>query len=483
MRQAILKGYMYMYDTIKKRFIDAQQYHGLNTHASIKLTRLLMQFGKWLMNNEYPVAILGHMPIVATRGVLDNGFNTYWKIFLSETGCVEPVCTSDDFGPFNKNEYIKETQMYSNRNYTKPAYVVFMQGIQGSGKSTVGEYVRVMLEERGIKTIIVEQDRFYGCTAACQGFLYHSIKDENGPDVIIITRCNTNVSQYRRYLDICHELPSIVIFTTALHMDELYLAISLSGVINRSSNGDLVMIGRKEYTIESSADMIIQNFKDFKKNDITNDYNIYHLNSELLDKAKIAVKRIDHFIDFVKSNFKELHELRLSIHDIADQLFKIIMDTITGVTKNIVYKPTPMYIGMAVKTEDKLFLESIIKKHNHIINYVHSATYLTHCTQLFLGGKKTVPTNGVFCKPLDSIDATINALVIRKTDGACAFRITNDSLMIHDKQLKMDQQSHITGIIPITEKPMISNKIVNKTDDSVIIIPFNYELVLTGFYA
>jgi hypothetical protein len=69
----------------------------------------------------------------------------------------------------------------------------------------------------------------------------------------------------------------------------------------------------------------------------------------------------------------------------------------------------------------------------------------------------------------------INALVIRKSDGACAFRITPQ---IDDTK----ENLHITARIPSDAKPMISNSFVGLIDDTVQIIQMSVPIKLTGFW-
>ena len=383
MRQSIMKGYSHMVDSVKKRFIDAQKYHGLNTDKSIIMCNQLNRFGFWLMNKEYPVSVLGHVPVNSIRGCLTNGFSHYWNQYLAETGEVEQVFTFEDFGDFDECAFASSTEPYVSRNYTNPAIVLFLQGLQGSGKSTLGEYVKLELEKTGKKVVIVEQDRFSGCTISCQGFLAHNIKNSLGPDIILVTRCNANPKQYERYLQICHKLPALVAFAVPHCVDELYLGVCLEGVLNRSSSGDLMLVGRKEYSIEEATEFIFGNYRDFKRYctlglpnaqskqildctlerpnaqskqildctlgskrpnaqskqilDCTdNEFHVYTPNNKLLTESKeaysqsVKTKNNKVFTDWVASNKDELHRIRCSIPDLSNEIIKIIIKASNG---------------------------------------------------------------------------------------------------------------------------------------------------------
>lgn len=161
MRQIIMRGYAHLED-IRTRFVAAADYHELNTAASVRITHQLYNFGLWMMNKDYPTKVLNVVPVQAVRGSLPNGFALYWKEYREETGDPEIVVTESDFGRFDEGEYLNQTQLYPRRDELKAPLVVFIQGLQGSGKSTVG----ALLKERLDACKIVEQDVTWGDTLA-----------------------------------------------------------------------------------------------------------------------------------------------------------------------------------------------------------------------------------------------------------------------------------------------------------------------------
>lgn len=329
MRQSILKGYNHMIDSVTKRFVDAQEYHGLNTNASIRMCCQLIRFGFWLMNKEYPVAVLDVKQINAIRGMLDNGFSKYWQMFLSETGESEQMFVLEDFGSFDKKVFLSNVQPYENRTKLNPALVVFFQGLQGSGKSTIAQNIQSMLKEKGTEVSIVEQDRFYGCTVSTQGYLYHCIRNVSAPNIILISRCNVSPVQYSRYLEMCKKLPTKVIFVSPASVDELYLSVCISGIFNRSASGDNLLIGRKEYSVEESTKFIVQNYRDFVVSDSSFKIGFHATNDKLLSDAKshlLACKVDDYkpLTNWIQENLKKLHDLRYSVDAISDQIIRII---------------------------------------------------------------------------------------------------------------------------------------------------------------
>ena len=474
MRQIILKGYKEI-ESIVKRFIQAQSYHGLGTMASIRVTKQLIDFAMWMISKSYPCSILGIQPVSSVRGNLVNGFNNYWKQFLQETNTSEIDICYDDFGIFNEKEYIMNSTLYIKRSFADPAIVVFIQGIQGSGKSTVAHKVCEKLTSSGINCSYLEQDMFWGDTLACQGALYHMVSNKMGPKVIIVSRCNVNEKQYKRYLDIIAKLPCIVTFVTPQNIDPLYLMISLTGILNRSNKGDNLMVGRFEYGIEEVVRFTLANYKEFEPMD----NNLFQTHTNNIDMLTLATEAMDtNIIQFIQTNMDILHSLRLPINTIATQIIDIIQNTINGSNSYIITQHLPSYIGLAVYEFDRFNLTTMVNKY---IPDANNKLYIHHCTLVFLGGKKQVPVDLSMVKPGQKVTAMIDAIVVRKIDNAGAFRIKN--LRFGDIIFNLPNTPHITAKIPLDENPMCSNSFVGLNDDTVNIIEMTYELELVAFRA
>ena len=484
MRQIILKGYKEI-ESIQQRFIQAQKYHGLGTKASIRVTKQLIDFAFWMMSKNYPCSILGIQPVSAVRGNLINGFNNYWKQFLQETNTPEISIEYDDFKSFDEVEYLTSTALYTKRSFAEPAIVVFMQGLQGSGKSTIANWVCKELQSTGITSSYIEQDMFWGDTLACQGALYHLVSNELGPKVIIVSRCNVNEKQYKRYIDILTKLPCIITFATPKSIDSLSLMVSLSGILNRSNIGDNLMVGRFEYPIKDVVKFTLDNFKDFEPGTLINQYQTHLTNNqELLALTNEAMTESDSIIQFIQTNKDMLHSLRLPINTIGTQIIDIIQRTIYGNNTHVVTQPKPSYIGLAVSKSDRVTLTSVINKLVHSLNLniddIDYTIYIHHCTLIFLGGKIPVPIEISQVKPGQKVTAIIDALVIRKSDNATAFRIK--SLTFNGNQFNLPNTPHITAKIPNNENPACSNSFVGLTNDTVIVIDFIHQMELVGFW-
>lgn len=473
MRQNLLRGYKEI-EFITKRFVDAQSYHGLNTDASVEITQQMMRFGLWMMSKSYPVSVLGIQPVKSVRGQLNNGFCVYWDQFLVETSSQEIHLNPNDFGPFDVQAYLNRTTPYAKRTYTSPAIVVFVQGLQGSGKSSLGNLACELLAQQGIKATYIEQDVFWGDTLSCQGALYHAIAQADGPDVIFVTRCNVCPMQFRRYVDIALKLPVIVTFATPQTINALYLMISLSGIVKRSNTGDSLMVGRFEYPIAQVVEFTKKNFDEFVPQSSINVFTTHTNNQELLAQAMQATT-IPQIVSFVQTNLEKLDQLRVDLKTIATQIVNIALDTMHGLNTDIVVNPTPNYVGLAVSNEDKQVLKEFVAQYGDhtFVNYNH------HCTLMFLGGKTKLSTQTTI-PPGKKADVTIDALIVRKSDNACAYRIK--TIMISDQNYQLKQTPHITARLPKNEKPTVSNSFVGLTNDSVYIVPFVRTLSVTCFW-
>ena len=117
---------------------------------------------------------------------------------------------------------------------------------------------------------------------------------------------------------------------------------------------------------------------------------------------------------------------------------------------------------------DTGILESILDAHS-----VKGVTYLHHMTTHFCEKGKSIPGNTIL--PGQKLERMINALVIRKSDGAAAFRISPE-------QGDSKDNLHITARIPSGLTPVVSNSFVGLADERVKIIPMTIPVKLTGFW-
>lgn len=498
MRQCLLRGYKCIED-VKKRFIEASDYHGLNTEASIRVTKKLMDFGFWMMNKMYPCKVLGHLEVKSVRGVLPNGFNIYWREFLDETKTEDITFTNDDFnGTFSEELYINSNDilLYQIKDIHKRPIVLFIQGLQGSGKSSMAEYIKLTMTDMSIKTKIIEQDQYYGDTAAAQGALYHFSQMIGGPDLIIVSRCNVNPKHYNKYLSISNYNRCRVLFCSPDKVDLNYFIVSLSGLFKRSINGDSIMIGRFENPFDEVYEWVLKNFTAFKLKNNSIKYYMYN-NSAMLDNiASIYSTDVEKFKNTISKNWKIVDQTRNNIAVVCRPIIDAILNTVNGnlryIHRNTVYKygksTVPTYIGLFLDEVDRNNLTSLC------IGYIHKygcplrpsikyKAYCEHLTQYYLGNKGSIPESAV--PEFEKRYVHISSLVIRKKDSAMAFNVDQVFHIRDNKKIIIPtkERPHITAYLPVGIRPMESNLFITNRDKTVVdIIPLDITMLTTSIW-
>jgi len=435
------------FEGLMTRFVATADYHGLGTEAAIRFTQQLFDFAIWMgITKGYPAAALGHQPVVATRGVLPNGFNNYWQEFLAETGAMEISFTQEDFVEFNKVEYLgaPELDVFP---VTTPGKCLFMQAIQGTGKSTVANLLQGPYVD---SPVIVEQDLCWGDTKVAQfQLMWHLLR---GRDVVV-SRCNTNTKQYKAYLKIAIDIGAKVFFATGSNTaSPLYLAVALAGVKHRSTEGDNMMVGRREYPMKEVAKFTTANWKDFKA--VPNAVVIpsFRLDTVLEKQATTALKT-NNMVKFVESHQMELMALRLPLAEVVAG-YQILFDSPPPeaiLTKTIA---DTTYVGLVVVNRAPLVnavktLDPNFRKKDKIV--------CGHLTQVF--NPKKVP--GIIPVPVgEQCMVTIDALVIRDKDGASAFRVSRVTDSNGSDVKIASGKPHITAMLAGGSKPADSRSFV-----------------------
>jgi hypothetical protein len=437
---------------LMNRFVEASDYHGLGTDASIRFTRLLFDFVIWMgITKGYPASVLDHQPVIATRGVLPNGFNNYWQEFLTDTGTTEISFSPEDFCEFNKVEYMNAPQLEVFSHHL-PGKCLFMQAIQGSGKSTVANSLR--------NVVRVEQDMCWGCTKVAQfQLMWHLL---HGRDVVV-SRCNVNPKQYQAYLKIAMDIGAQVFFAASNDTSSpLYLATALAGVIARSTEGDMMMVGRCEYPMEEVVKFTTGNWKDLKVEPTAVVIPSFRMDSDLEAQSATALKK-NTLSKFVESHSAKLMALRLPLETVVSNYQNLFDATpTTAIMAKSIADTT--YVGLQVV--DRRPLVAVVKALDPDYRSKDKVV-CEHLTQIFNPGKHpgTVPvSNGEECTVI------VEALVIREKDGASAFRVSRviDSSG-HDIKIASGKP-HITAMLARGSKPADSCQFVF-SEEGVRVIP------------
>lgn len=465
-----------IYDKYKTRIVHMKDYHGLNTEAAIYATRIAFSFIEWLFVDQMlPCKCVDFNPIEAVRGNLGKekiGFAYWWGRFVEATGH-DIEFNPDHFkGDFDEDVYLNSPvlRVFPDIPVEKQTTVLFIQGIQGSGKSvTAHELINIGFSH-------VEQDVCYGDTNTCQFLLSWYLR--MGCNVVV-SRCNANSKQYQRYLDIAHRMHSKVLFVCSTAIKSpLYAATSLAGVLNRSSEGDKVLVGRKELNFTDVVEFTCKNWKSMTPHTQALCLPTYEHDEYLETEATAAISS-GNFAEFVVTNQQRLMALRIPLGDTVRAIECFISDPPKA---NIVNRPIgkTLYIGFHVHSKDR---EELVKITGN--PEIAGRIYCDHVTQAFKPKLPLVSKNqegkciepGI---PGNQYTIMIDALVVDRTSGSSAFRV-NSILNAEGNQMQVITGiPHITAFVAEGHKPVESIGFVLKSDDSVTIHELDEVLSVRG---
>jgi hypothetical protein len=243
--------------------------------------------------------------------------------------------------------------------------------------------------------------------------------------------------------------------------------ISLAGVINRSKNGDKLMVGRFEVGVNDVVSFTKGNYDSYQRHPKAIYYETHRNDQELLDGAKSVYKKgANDVISFINTNYERLMALRLPLDDVCKPFLE------PSIKDDIVVSENPIYIGAILSNDDQVVLMDFVEK--HVPEQVGFTKYLHHMTQRYIGGKMPKVLDCTPFMPGETIMRHICALVVRKSDKASAFRIS---------PFPGDAPNfHITAKLPSGLKPMASNSFVGLNDDTVNVFKMDYPIEMTGFW-
>lgn len=483
MRQVLLRGYACVED-IRNRFVDVADYHGLNTDASIRLTHQLYQFAMWMMNKDLPTTVLSVLPVESVRGTLGhNGFHHYWHAFLTETSAPDIEITESDFeGSFEHVRYLKQTELYPDRDETKAPLVVFVQGLQGSGKSTLG----AALKQHVAGSTIVEQDVCYGDTRAAQGQLYHRASDGHHR-LILVTRCNLSPDQYVKYLTIAHERGCPVVFIGPRSYDPLYLAVSFAGILQRSTEGDQLMMGRRECPIEQVYDFVFKNYRGGVIHPNAFLFDTHQPHTGLLKEASSTYVNKQRFLQFVKSNKEQLLALRTSCQDKLTHIMSFLSPMLRapgsfGNSPQLVRPSRVTFVRFVLNLKDKRALRQWVEK-EFPIQSDQSQSYTYYCDHVTQHISKEGRPKFTLVPAHQTVMASIDYAIYRESDGSVAFHIRALKTEDGNDVLVDSGVPHLTARLPDGMKPFSAIRLVlEKEQSGMRRVPFSAELELICLY-
>ena len=520
-RQKIIGGFRNMYNIIE-RFIDAAKYHGLNTNASIRITKQLLTFGYWLMNNNYPGFVLNVIRDDRFHNGLLNGFAPYWDMYLNDNPIdhteitITPTDFATDSNLFNPDAYksaIMCNLTYQHKTVANMPIVVFFQSIQGSGKSFIADSICQYLNDTiGNGTAIrLEQDQYMGCTASTQGRLFHLIRYRNtylfnsdnssdssdssdsnnsnylGDNInlkyVFISRCNANYKQYAQYLNICYEVGAPIKFinfedsiTSIGFMSSLYNIIHRSGGIY---NINKLLLGYTQLRFVDVIKALYGNILTFEPHYTSYVVNLYKhsksylsvdLTFEIFNKTystqfdTIEGKK-DNLYQYIYTFINTDYDRRSQIlTEIRRPIIDIIHDIIDFINSPLKFAhPTHInYIGIFIDDKSREFLDIIVKQYWNKYNFNKYNKYIDHITVYHSSnGDKNF-----LCSDLPPTNTKctfeIDTLIIRKSDGMSCITVKNITDDNGNIIKTVNNYPHITMYTPYGVSPMNSNNIIKK---------------------
>ena len=459
-RQILTKGAGTWYAFVM-RVWETMDYHCLSLDALEKVFPFFWDFLGWMYSKGYPLEALNFMESANTsRGEIGmTGFGNFMKAFMSETG-KSLVFVPEDFRSEGEkvlySDYRKKVPFVERTSKEvgkdKMPLVIFIQALQGSGKSTIAEEV---CRKCDVKACYVEQDWHFGNTKTCQAYLRHCIT-EMDYDVIIVSRCNINATQYGSYLKVCHGVGARVVFMTPrYHKCGLAVAVALAGIYNRSSEGDRLIAGRVSHSKENVLEFLGAFAKDYEKNSQAVEFDLYtkefekkkdefghnDFNMEMIDAA-VSEHGVQHFMNF-----------RRGVDDIANDILQKILHGLTADDMVVCQKTSN--VSFFLKNEDREKLKEFVGEKS-----VEGTIACEHVTQIFYSGKKVEMT------PIPDgkkVTAHICGLV-EGLNGAMAFDV--DRLCLEDgEEVRVNSgKPHITAWFPKGMQASDSVKFVKETE-------------------
>lgn len=468
----MLKGGWINFLKMRERFSkdDKVKYHGLTDEATARIVHALMQFAIWGMKKQLPCGILNCMPINSVKGILDaNGFCTYWDMFLTDRPEMKEMIslTPEDFGPFDKAKFLANplVALPKRPSTSKRTIVVFTQGLQGSGKSTITASMIENLRGMVLTVEQVEQDQFYGCTQSAQSWLQYLLISDTPPDIIFVSRCNLNGDHYRSYLNIARTNGGRVIFMGSSALGSYQdLALAFLGVLKRSDTSDSLMVGRHELPPEQVVEILCKGFRSLSRHPQMAPITCQKDDQEIEDKAKAAfLAGEEAFRKFCEDNREWIYATKLSVDEITSQLVQIL--TSDDILRYEVHRTLAetMYIALCLNPEDR-------KKLMELMTKLSNGTVPDgHITQEYLGtpkknaGKRTTNVSNLQ-RPGTKCSVHVSALVSFKKTGQKAYRVSE---ILDSDGNPVDVASgkpHITAFVPDGCKAADSVKFVFSDD-------------------
>ncbi len=356
----------------------------------------------------------------------------------------------------------------------KKQTVVFLQALQGSGKTTIARSVC----KNNTNWEFIEQDQFNGDTRKCQEALKKLL--ESGREVVIISRCNMNLQHYKKYLELVLSYCDAVFINLCDDKGEiksqLTLARSIAGILSRSESMEKVVFGSEIISLDDAVKYTEQNMKFRSTHPKALNVPVFEHN----EKIDSQLRKHGDIQDFVKENVQEIMGLSRPLDEIVQDITRFLSDVPKEhlVTKND-YKEQLLkktfLISLNLEKRDKKSLMNYAKK------YGDGDFKCEHVTQMFMSrGIKYDVDKLSF--PEETTHVVIDGLVINRENGMSAYHVKSIKSSAGDPIFIYTHCPHVTACVPKGCSPKDSLNFVAKRDDSVEFIPYEVSFQATCKY-
>lgn len=371
---------------------------------------------------------------------------------------------------------IKLSQKFGKWNVAirKRQFVVFLQSLQGSGKTTIAH----LLCENNPKCKFIEQDQFNGDSIKCQEAL--KILLESGTEVVVISRCNMNLQHYKKYLEIVLEYGDAVFINLTDDRGEiktrLTLARSIAGILSRSESMEEVVLGSKIVPLDDAVKVTEKNMKLRSTHPKAFNIPIFEHNEEIDSQ----LREHGNIQEFVKGNVQEIMALSRPLDQIVQDITTFLNDIPKEhiVTKNDykeqLLKKTYLILFNLEKHDKKILM-------NYAKKYGEGDFKCEHVTQMYMSrGIKYDVEKLSF--PEETAQVVIDGLVINRENGMSAFHVKSIKSSSGDPIFIYSDCPHVTAYVPKGCSPKESCDFVAKRDESVEFIPYEKTFQATCKY-
>ena len=437
---------------IKSRLRDRNSFLKLPETMLVVWYRLMVKFVKWFVEKGYTKSVIGFTNEA-------RGMGNVWQEFL-----MEHPDETDDFG--NPHDYIKDLPKSNLNENFQERLLVCMQGIPGNGKTALAEWIR----ERQILCETLEQDTFKGDKRLCLQRLDELLASENR--IIILARNNSKPFQYQQFLNAANEANWKVLFVTP------------SELMQKDSRQDKFVEICETSVKERTGHLTFDALKPQDRVKIVRSFRSQFTPAQISSHIHSTYR-----MDWLQQTDSGTYERR-TLESMGSELLSVI-------NQRIKLSPEPVYIGLPLSSPFRDGLQKCISQYFKM--QPDSKVLLDHLT--LQHSFNLTSNNSSWTRFKERMEALwkiqVIALHLKKESvekGSQAVHLHTHAVFecrVYDENnVEVTDQiesgfAHITGIIPKSDAPKISNTLYreNKFTETITLeTPLETDSNVTFYY-